>query len=598
MSHDIPAVAIVLALAGTGLLATGAQAADRTAEQPRPAAAPAPADQPTERELHDRLAGALRAAADGPGTRTSPSPKHSAKPSPKPSAKSSAASSAKPSSGPSARIIGGKPAAITSAPWMAQLYFKDNRGNGYFCGGSVVAPTKIVTAAHCVDGIDFKRTGVIVTGADRAATDTGRKDSAGKPIMNVYGGEARGAVRQWQHPKYDDYTLDNDVAVLTLTSPVKAKPLQIMKSGDTGLYKAGTDGKVYGWGLTSTRPDASGSDRLKVADADAQSDANCKKAYGWEFIAGTMYCAGRAPTGKDSTSETTCNGDSGGPLVAGGRLVGVVSWGDANCSAKGKYGVYAKVSAFQSALRARVHDTSWNGDQYADLLARSGDKLYPWTAKGKALTRGKELPGFAGVNLLVQSDLNRDGRQDLIRRTAAGEAYWSQGSAAPRPLSTGWRSHKQILAPGDLTGDDLPDVMVVTSGGNGYLYPGKGDGSLAPSVKVGAGWRDYTMVRGHGDFTGDGKADVLGHVFGGKMYLHKGTGDARKPFAARVQIGTHSGLNALATTGDVNGDGNPDLLARDMKGKLWLYPGTGKSSGILGKRAQYASGLGGYNLFG
>ncbi|GAA2224248.1 hypothetical protein GCM10010232_06350 [Streptomyces amakusaensis] len=584
----------VLALAGTGLMASGAQAA-QPGSTPRPAAAPVPpaapaaplpAGGPSERELHDRIAEVLKTIGTTPGG-------------PRPRGKTPApGSAAKPSPGPSARIIGGKPAPITSAPWMAQLYFKGARGFGYSCGGAVVAPTKVVTAAHCVKDVDWKGTGVIVTGADRAATPTGRKDSQGKPILNLHGGEARGAVRQWHHPAYDDYTLEADVAVLTLNSPVRAKPLQLVKPGESARYKAGTDGKVYGWGLTASHDRAKGSDRLKVADADAQSDANCERAYGWEFFKGDMYCAGRAPTGKDSTTETTCNGDSGGPLVAGGRMAGIVSWGDADCSAKGKYGVYAKVSTFQAAIRDRMYDTSWSGDQYADLLARSGDRLHAWTRKGKSLVKGKDLGDFRGVNLLVQADLNRDGRQDLVHRTNTGEAYWSQGGGQPRLLSTGWRTHRQILVPGDLTGDDLPDIVVVTAKGTAYLYPGKGDGALAPSVRIGSGWGDYTMVRGHGDFTGDGRPDVLGHVFGGKMYLHQGTGDPKKPFSARVQIGTHSGLNALATTGDVDGDGRADLLARDMKGKLWLYPGTGRSPAVLGKRAQYASGLQGHSLLG
>ncbi|MER5768865.1 trypsin-like serine protease [Streptomyces sp. NPDC001985] len=577
MRHEIPAVATVLALAGTGLLASGAQAAEPV-PAPTPAAAPQQTGAPSPRELTERVADTLKVlrSADRPATRPSPR-----------------AAKQQPASGPSARIIGGKHASIASAPWMAQLYFTDAWGDSYSCGGAVIAPTKVVTAAHCVDGINWKRDGAIVTGADRVPTESGSG-------LNLHGGQLSSVQRQWQHAKYDDWSLNNDVAVLTLAAPVKAKPLPIMKSGDTGLYKAGTDGKVYGWGLTGSGPGAQGSDRLKVADADAQSDANCKKAYGSNFKAGTMYCAGRAPTGKDSTSETSCNGDSGGPLVAGGRLVGIVSWGDLNCSAKGKYGVYAKVSAYQAQFRARAADTNWSGDQYADLLARTGKTLYAWNTKsGKTLARGANLGDFSGVNLMVQADLNRDGRQELLYRSSAGgDVYWANGSAQPKLVTTHWRSHKQILVPGDLTGDEIADVVVVTTSGSAWMYPGKGNGTFGTSVKVGTGWNEYSMVRGRGDFTGDGKADVLGHVHGGKIYVHKGTGDAKKPFSGRVQMGTHSGLNALATTGDVNADGHADLLARDMKGKLWLYPGSGTSSAILGKRSEVASGLSGYNLFG
>ncbi|MQS37485.1 trypsin-like serine protease [Streptomyces katsurahamanus] len=580
--HGIPAVVAALALAGAGMLATASPAAAE--DVPAPAVAPQQSGAPAPAELAARVAGTLEGirAAERAGDSTRPAPEAE-------------------SSGPSARIIGGKTTTIASAPWMAQLYFGDSLGNSYSCGGTVVAPTKILTAAHCVEGISWKSTGAVVTGATRVPTDTGRTDADGNPIVDFHGGEVRGVYRQWHHSKYDSYSFDADVAVLTLTSPVKAKPLPIMKSSDTKLYKAGTDGKVYGWGRIGSSPTAPGSDRLKVADADARSDADCRKAYGADFIAGTMYCAGRAPTGKDSTTETTCNGDSGGPLVAGGRLVGVVSWGHVDCSKKGKYGVYAKVSAFQSDIRARVHDTNLSGhDHYADLLARKGDTLYGWvsSAKGTKLTRKYDLGDFSGVNLLVQADLNRDDSQDLIFRVTNGDVYWAHGETGPKRIGAGWGSHRQILVPGDLTGDDIPDLMTVEAKGKAYVYPGKGNGSFGARVSAGSGWDRFSMVRGHGDFTGDGKADVLSRAAGGKIYLHKGTGSTKAPFSARTLVGTYSTLNALVTTGDVNGDGRADLLARDSKNKLWLYPGSGKASKLFGSRVQLGGDWKSYNLFG
>ncbi|MER6911709.1 trypsin-like serine protease [Streptomyces sp. NPDC000594] len=570
--YEIPAVATVLALAGAALATGGVADAEAAtpAGAPQGSAQPAPAPQG---ELRERIAGALDALERA---------KAPARPGPGADRKR----------GPSARIIGGKTTVISSAPWMAQLYFEDDRGVPFFCGGAVVAPTKIVTAAHCVDGIDWKGTGAVVTGADRTPTQTGRKDAAGRPVLDLHGGQLRGAVRQWQHRAYDDWTLNNDVAVLTLDATVKAKPLPILRGGDSGLYKAGTDGKVYGWGLTGSGPTAKGSDRLKVADADAQSDANCRKAYGSDFVAGTMYCAGKAPTGKDSTSETTCNGDSGGPLVAGGKLAGIVSWGDADCSAKGKYGVYAKVSAFQVGLRAQLHDTNWNRDRYADLVARRGSTAHAWTTakKGTSLTRKESLGAFTGVDLLLQADLDRDDRQDLIWREKSGEIRWKRGGGATTTIVKNWRDQRQIVAPGDLGGDEIPDLLTVSAKGNAYVHKGTGKGTFAAPVLVGSGWDQFDTVRGRGDLSGDGRADVLSRGAGGRTYLHQGTGDAKKPFRDKVQVGTYSHLNALVTTGDVSGDGRADMIGRDSAGKLWLYPGTGKAAKPFGTRIQLAGG--------
>ncbi len=580
MSIAIPAAATVLALAGTGLMMSGSQAA-QTNENPQ-SVSRQQVDPLSQKELRNRTVEAIK--ADQASKRTLvQTPRSAAK------------------SAPSARIIGGKETTISAAPWMAQLYFADAAGNGYFCGGVVVAPTKIATAAHCVKGIKWYDTGTVITGTDQVPTDTGQTDADGNPIFDFHGGELRGAYRQWNHPQYNPSTIDNDVAVLTLTSPVKAKPLTIMQPTDTALYTAGTDAKVYGWGRTSSTNPDSGSDKLKVADADINSNAACRTAYGSSYVVGHMVCAGAAPTGDDATSETTCNGDSGGPLVAGGKLVGIVSWGDINCSAQGKYGVYAKVSTYATPIRARVHDTNWNFDHTADLLARraSDSTLFGWTSKVSSLTRQFNHGSFAGVNLMVQGDLNHDDVQDLLYRVPNGDVYWSYSENAPKLVAKAWGAHKQILLPGDLSGDDLADMLVVNSAGKAYLYTGKGNGGFGTPILVGSGWSQFSMVRGHGDFTGDGKADILARGAGGKTYVYKGTGKATAPFSAPVLVATFASMNALATTGDVNSDGNADLLARDTTGKLWLYPGSGKSTGsIFGTRVAFGTGWQAYNLFG
>ncbi|MEO3976494.1 trypsin-like serine protease [Streptomyces sp. CAU 1734] len=578
MRREIPAVATVLALAGTALLTGGAHAADGNG-----AGGAGNSPQPTvQQELSKRLFDLLK----------------SQKQTGKDSAPAQSAPGNKPGS-PSARIIGGKTVPITSAPWMAQLYYEDSFGDVYSCGGAVVSPTKIATAAHCVKGYEWVTTGVVVTGAARVPTFTGRYDEQGYPILNYYGGQPTSVDRTWIHPKYDSKIYNNDVSVLTLTTPVKAKPLPVLKSTDTGLYKTGTSGKTYGWGRTSTAH-WNGSVLLKVASANAVSDTNCRNAYGSSYFkAGTMYCAGAAPTGKDSTSETTCHGDSGGPLVAGGKLVGIVSWGDPNCVRKGKYGVFTKVSAFQSAIRAQIHDANRNTDRYADLMGVSGGVLHGWISNGKKITRHYDDGAFPEANLLIQTDLNRDDRSDLVYRTPAGEVYWKySATAAPRLLFSGWRAQAQILAPGDLTGDELPDLMNVDHRGYAYVHAGKGNGTFATGVYIGKGWNAFTMIRGRGDFTGDGKPDVLARKADGKVTLYKGTGDAKKPLATGPLAATVTSADAMVTSGDVTGDGFPDVFVRDTAGKLWLHPGTGSATKPLGTRIAYGSGFQTYSLLG
>ncbi|MFF8830080.1 trypsin-like serine protease [Streptomyces sp. NPDC015131] len=572
MTLALPAAAAVVALVGAGIAVSGSDSAE-AGELPRISAEPAQAKQTVSQdELYQRVARAVK--ADAKSARTLGK---------EPEASSS------PSSAPSARIIGGKETTISAAPWMAQLHFWDSTGAGYFCGGAVIAPTKVLTAAHCVKGIKWATDGVVVTGTDQIPT-TGDE------------GDAFAVDRQWHHPQYNDYTLDNDVAVLTLAAPTTAKPLPLAQPTDSALYGAGLDGKVYGWGRTSSTEPNSGSQTLKVADADTVSDTSCAAAYPGGFVKGHMLCAGAAPTGSDETSETTCNGDSGGPLVVGGKLVGVVSWGDEDCSAAGKYGVYAKVSTYSAPIQSRVDDTNWNGDHTADLLARrtSDSTLFGWTSKVTSLSRTENLGYFGGYTLALQTDLDRDSIPDLVNRYN-GDVYWDHYSIAAgewqsKLVAKGWGKHKAILTPGDVTGDELPDIVAVDSAGVMRVYPGKGNGGFSAPVSAGSGWSKFTMVRGHGDFTNDGKADIFARDTAGKTYLYKGTGVAAKPWSAPVLVAAFGSMNALATTGDVNSDGVADVLARDTAGKMWLYPGNGKG-GFLARK-DFGSGWQAYNLLG
>lgn len=76
----------------------------------------------------------------------------------------------------SPRIIGGTNTSISSAPWMVQLLFEfDNDGLFYFtCGGTLVAPNKVLTAAHCVTdengkALDMVGHGMILAGTAKLA---------------------------------------------------------------------------------------------------------------------------------------------------------------------------------------------------------------------------------------------------------------------------------------------------------------------------------------------------------------------------------------------------------------------------------------------
>ncbi|MEU9925609.1 serine protease [Streptomyces griseoluteus] len=237
-------------------------------------------------------------------------------------------------------VVGGFPIDVSQAPWTVALSSRDRFGGsraGQFCGGVAIAPTTVLTAAHCVaDGIvgtppnrvrDFK---VIAGRTDLLATD---------------GQET--AVRDIKvNPAYDPATNAGDYAVLTLAEPVPQSAVVSMAAPGDQAYAAGTEAMVSGWGDTSGG--GAYTNRLRAARVHVLADDLCTRAYAGgrngTYRAASMLCAGEAAGGSDG-----CQGDSGGPLVAGERLIGLVSWGT-GCGQAGSPGVYTRVSAVVRTL--------------------------------------------------------------------------------------------------------------------------------------------------------------------------------------------------------------------------------------------------------
>ncbi|BBC32954.1 hypothetical protein SGFS_042480 [Streptomyces graminofaciens] len=517
--------------------------------------------------------------------------------------------------GRDAKIIGGSETTIGTAPYMAQLwYYDDNTGIGFFCGGSVVSPTKILTAAHCVDKdyYDWAANGVVVTGTQQLPTKV--TDANGAVVDVDYHGGTRSLVaRQWNHSSYDEDAIDNDVAVLTLAEPVKAAPIKMTTSGDTASYAKDIPAKVYGWGRTSSTSDAV-SQTLKTADMPVVTDTTCGNFWGDLFVKGHMFCAGKPSGGTDKTTTASCNGDSGGPLVYKNKVIGVVSWGVTDCVYKGAYPVFAKVSRYVGAASARVNDIDLSRDGKADVFLRNKDTGigYMRASKGSSLDSrenlGAAVGSWIGYDLVQQTDLDRDGFQDfVIRRGADGDVFWRHYVPASKAwtdtqIFDNWTTRTRIVTPGDVTGDALPDLLSVDSGGALWIYPGKGNGTFATRVKVGTGWNQYNAVLGHGDFTGDGKTDLIARTkTGSNIYLYKGTGKSgTSAFATRIKVRSDwSAYDTLITPGDVNGDSKADLLARTKAGTLYLYKGTWTAtSEIFDTRISVGTSYAQYDLLG
>merc|ERR1719506_2235393 len=104
--------------------------------------------------------------------------------------------------------------------------------------------------------------------------------------------QTRTVTRKINHPQYNDRTLENDIALLQLSSPVDYTPIGV--GATPALETAGTPLTVSGWGTTSQG--GSLSDELMRVDVPVVSNQQCQASYGpaGANIADTMICAGFA----------------------------------------------------------------------------------------------------------------------------------------------------------------------------------------------------------------------------------------------------------------------------------------------------------------
>jgi len=241
------------------------------------------------------------------------------------------------------RIIGGEYSDFGEYPYAVSL----KRGNGHFCGGSLIARDVVLSAAHCGGG----RYTVVVGRHKQSSYSRGDTFSVREEVL---------------HPRYRSSGTDNDFGLIFLRGSASADAELVRLNERSAVPATGESVTVMGWGDTLASESASRpSNTLKEAELQVVSNRRCAQASGWVgfsyssyrgAITDNMLCA-------QDRGEDSCQGDSGGPLVVKGRgrdpdvQVGVVSWG-VGCADENFPGVYARVSSAYKWIRDEVCEKS------------------------------------------------------------------------------------------------------------------------------------------------------------------------------------------------------------------------------------------------
>jgi uncharacterized protein with LGFP repeats len=291
--------------------------------------------------------------------------------------------------------------------------------------------------------------------------------------------------------------------------------------------------------------------------------------------------------GVDADSRRQRVGGRVMPAISGHRDVGQTA-----CPGRHLYArigqIRSTAAALQMPFEPRGKDNDLSGSAWPDLVVRDKDTKEAYVVRtGGQLGfdgAGRAASRWAGKDLVVAAeDLDGDGHPDMLARNARSGLTGLHPGDGSSDFGAAVREYRQfstvdqLFAVGDLDGDGNRDVAGRDRDTHRlWLWPGNGHGRFHRAKLLSRDWSGYELTTGVGDLDGDGDADLVARDRDDKLWLIRGTAGNR--LGSRSLLGEGwGGYDVISGLGDLTNDGDADLLVRGRRSQVtYIYPGDGQ----------------------